>query len=211
MVDTPSENQTASEHPEEPIKKRRISWLAILPLAVVLPLFGLFWYQTEYGNSPSFVPSPFIGKAAPTTDLNGLPEAKGAEGQPIKGVSNTDFKGKVTLVNFWASWCVGCRQEHAMLMKIATDKRIQMIGINSKDSVGAANNFLVKGGNPFSRIGQDASGRLSIDWGVYGMPETFVVDRNGIITAKHIGPISQKSFEKILMPAIEKALMDKNG
>jgi cytochrome c biogenesis protein CcmG, thiol:disulfide interchange protein DsbE len=110
-------------------------------------------------------------------------------GNPVPGLSDADLKGRVTVVNVWASWCVPCRQEHPALVELAKDPAVRVVGINYKDSPDNARRFLRELGNPFAAIGADSSGRAAIDWGVYGVPETFVVGPDGTIRHKHIGPL----------------------
>jgi cytochrome c biogenesis protein CcmG/thiol:disulfide interchange protein DsbE len=128
------------------------------------------------------------------------------DGAPVPGLSPEAFKGEVTLVNVWASWCVPCHDELPLLMKLADDKRIRLVGINYKDQPDNARRFLGRYGNPFVAVGADANGRGSIEWGVYGVPETFIVGRDGRIAYKLVGPITEANLAKTLKPAIEKAL-----
>ncbi len=130
------------------------------------------------------------------------------DGKPVPGLTNDIFKGKVTLVNVWASWCVPCHDEVPFLDELAKDSRIQLAGINYKDSPDNARRFLNRYGNPFVASGVDDRGRASIDWGVYGVPETFLVGRDGRIAYKLIGPITADNLAKVLLPEIEKALAD---
>ena len=125
------------------------------------------------------------------------------DGKPVPGLASADFSGAVTLVNVWASWCVPCHDEAPLLMKLAEDKRIRLVGINYKDQPDNARRFIGRYGNPFAAVGTDANGRASIDWGVYGVPETFVVGRDGRIAYKLIGPITPANLEATLKPAIE--------
>lgn len=145
---------------------------------------------------PREVPSPFIGKPAPAFNL---PQV----GDPAKSLGNADFKGQVALVNVWASWCVSCRQEHVVLLELAKQNRVSIYGLNYKDERDAALNWLEKLGNPYTASGFDADGKVGIDWGVYGVPETFVIDRDGIIRHKHTGPITEEALEKTLLPLIK--------
>src|SRR5690606_5706481 len=124
----------------------------------------------------------------------------------VPGVTGAMFAGKVSLVNVWASWCVPCHDEAPLLNRLAQDGRIQMIGINYKDAAENARRFLNRYGNPFAASGQDANGRTAIDWGVYGVPETYVVGRDGRIAYKLVGPITAENLESVLRPVIEKAL-----
>ena len=146
-----------------------------------------------------------IGHPAPKTDL---PPVAGLErdGKAVPGLSNATFEGAVTLVNVWASWCVPCADEVPFLEQLAKDKRIQLVGLNYKDAPADARRFLSRYGNPFMAAGADSNGRTSIDWGVYGVPENFLIGRDGRIVYKLVGPITAENFEKVLTPEIEKAL-----
>ena len=194
---------TATETPRKP--KRRL--LVLLPLAVFIALAALFLLRLGAGDA-SRIPSALIGKPAPTTNL---PPIAGLErdGAPVPGVSNATFAGKVTLVNVWASWCVPCHDEVPFLDKLAKDKRIQLVGINYKDEEGNARRFLGRYGNPYAATGVDPKGRAGIDWGVYGVPETFVVGRDGHIAYKLVGPIGAENLQRVLEPQIAKALAQK--
>lgn len=178
--------------------------LVLLPLLAFLALAALFFFRLGTGD-PSRIPSALIGQPAPKTDL---PPLAGIErdGKPVPGLTNDAFKGQVTLVNVWASWCVPCHDEVPFLDQLAKDKRIQLAGINYKDSVENARRFLNRYGNPFVAVGRDDNGRASIDWGVYGVPETFLVGRDGRIVYKLVGPITADNLVRTLMPEIEKAL-----
>jgi len=127
----------------------------------------------------------------------------------VPGLASADFKGAISVVNVWASWCVPCHDEAPLLMQMSADKRIRLVGINYKDKAENARRFIGRYGNPFVAVGADANGRASIDWGVYGVPETFVIGRDGRIAFKLVGPISAGNLEKALKPAIEKALAAK--
>ncbi len=175
----------------------------LLPLVIFLALAGLFLYRLGSGD-PSRIPSALIGHEAPHTDLPPIAELA-RDGQPIPGVSNATFAGNVTLVNVWASWCVPCADEVPFLEKLSKDKRIQLVGINYKDAPANARRFLNRYGNPFVATGADASGRTGIDWGVYGVPETFVVGRDGHIAYKLVGPITADNLVRVLEPEIVKA------
>jgi cytochrome c biogenesis protein CcmG/thiol:disulfide interchange protein DsbE len=172
--------------------------LLILPLIVFLGLAVLF--LVRIGGDPSRVPSTLIGRPAPDFALPAL------EGLTVPGLSSADLQGQVTLVNIWASWCLPCHQEHPFLMALAADPRIRVVGINYKDEAENARRFLGRFGNPFAAIGTDGSGRTAIDWGVYGVPETFVVGRDGRVLHKLVGPITADNLERVLKPRIEAAL-----
>jgi cytochrome c biogenesis protein CcmG/thiol:disulfide interchange protein DsbE len=178
--------------------------LVLLPLLVFLGIAGLFYVGLREGD-PSILPSALIGKPMPKTDL---PPVEGLlrDGRPVPGLTDATFKGKVTLVNVWASWCVPCHDEVPFLAQLSRDKRVQLVGINYKDAPADARRFLGRYGNPYAAAGADRSGRESINWGVYGVPETYVVDRDGTITYKLVGPIDARNLRAILMPAIDKAL-----
>ena len=164
----------------------------------------LFLIRLGAGD-PSRIPSALIGHPAPATDL---PPIAGLtrDGKPVPGLDAAAFKGEVTVLNVWASWCVPCHDEAPLLVTLAADKRIRVVGINYKDQPDNARRFLGRYGNPFAANGADGNGRASIEWGVYGVPETFVVGRDGRIAYKLIGPITPENLETVLKPEIEKAL-----
>jgi cytochrome c biogenesis protein CcmG/thiol:disulfide interchange protein DsbE len=186
----------------EPDKKRRNVFI-LLPLIAFIALAALFLYRLGTGD-PSVLPSALIGRPAPVTDLPPLPGIE-RDGKPIPGVSNATFQGAVTLVNVWASWCVPCRDEVPFLEQLSKDKRIQLVGINYKDAPEDARRFLNRFGNPFTANGRDASGRTSIDWGVYGVPETYLIGRDGRIAYKLVGPVTADNLARTLEPEIAKA------
>jgi cytochrome c biogenesis protein CcmG/thiol:disulfide interchange protein DsbE len=183
-------------------KKRRNIFI-LLPLIAFIALAALFLYRLGTGD-PSVLPSALIGHPAPVTDLPPLPGVE-RNGKPMPGVSNATFQGAVTLVNVWASWCVPCRDEVPYLEQLSKDKRIQLVGINYKDSAEDARRFLNRFGNPFAANGRDASGRTSIDWGVYGVPETYLIGRDGRIAYKLVGPVTADNLARTLEPEIAKA------
>ena len=137
-----------------------------------------------------------------------LPPLAGVErdGKPVPGLNSATFTGSVTLVNVWASWCVPCHDEVPFLAALGQDKRIQLVSINYKDTPDNARRFLNRYGNPFAATGRDESGRASIDWGVYGVPETYLVGRDGRIAYKLVGPITADNLQRTLEPEIQKAL-----
>lgn len=191
-----------SQQEARPAAHRRL--IVLLPLAVFLALAALFFFRLGAGD-PSRIPSALIGRPVPQATV---PPIEGLErdGKPVPGFGPADFQGVVTLVNVWASWCVPCHEEMPILMKLAGDGRFRIVGINQKDQPVNARRFLGRYGNPFAAAGADTSGRVSIDWGVYGVPETFVVGRDGKIAYKLIGGITAANVATALMPAIEKAL-----
>ncbi len=185
----------------EPAKGRR--W-AMAPFLIFVAMAALFAFALTSGD-PSKLPSALIGRPVPQTifpPLEGLVE----NGQPVPGFAAADLaNGKVSVVNFWASWCVPCIEEHPLLITLKERSGVDVYGVNYKDQPEAGRRFIGRYGNPFTAVGTDRSGRSAIEWGVYGMPETFVVDGQGKIAYKHVGPISQASLETQLLPAIEKA------
>jgi cytochrome c biogenesis protein CcmG/thiol:disulfide interchange protein DsbE len=179
--------------------------LVLLPLVLFVGVAGLFFFRLNTTHDVSFIPSVLIGRDAPATDL---PPVAGLErdGQPVPGLAAGDFKGGVTVLNVWASWCEPCRDEAPLLVQLARDPRIRMVGINYKDNADNARRFLGRYGNPFAASGADANGRAGIEWGVYGVPETFVIGRDGKIAYKLVGPVTPANMEQVLKPEIEKAL-----
>jgi len=184
------------------IGRRRVIVLA--PLVVFLALVALFLIRL-YSGDPSRIPSALIGHPAPQTNL---PPVAGLErnGAAVPGIDAASFKGAVTVVNVWASWCVPCHDEAPLLMRLAQDSRFRVIGINYKDEPDNARRFLGRYGNPFAAAGADLNGRAGIEWGVYGVPETFVVGRDARIAYKLVGPITADNINTVLKPEIEKAL-----
>ena len=199
---TTETSQTSA--PEQPKKSSR-KLLAFVPLIAFAALALVFFAQLISGRDVNEVPSVLIGTQFPSFDM---PPLEGLErgGIQVPPLNDAAVKGKVTLVNVWASWCVPCRDEHPVLMELAKDDRVNLVGINYKDGTSNALRFLGELGNPYAAVGVDEKGIVAIDWGVYGIPETFLVDKNGTITFKHIGPFSPQQVRDELMPAIEKAL-----
>jgi cytochrome c biogenesis protein CcmG/thiol:disulfide interchange protein DsbE len=188
---------------------RRRPILVVLPLVAFIAIVAVFSVLLKRPDrDPELIPSVLIGKPAPDFDLPPLAGVT-AGNQPVPGLKRADLLGHVSLVNIFASWCGPCRQEHAELGELAKDPRFRLVGINYKDKSENARSFLDELGNPYAAIGVDARGRTGIDWGVYGVPETFVVGRDGIIRYKFIGPISEEAFASVLNPQIEKALAAK--
>jgi cytochrome c biogenesis protein CcmG, thiol:disulfide interchange protein DsbE len=200
-----SESGTHSADTDRGQLRRRI--VVLVPLAAFLALAALFMYRLGAGD-PSRLPSALIGQPAPATPLPPLAGLE-REGQPVPGLDAAGFKGQVTLLNVWASWCVPCRDEAPLLMTLAQDLRIRIAGINYKDQPDNARRFLGRYGNPFAANGADDNGRAAIEWGVYGVPETFLIGRDGRIAYKLVGPITPDNLEHALKPAIEKALSDR--
>jgi cytochrome c biogenesis protein CcmG/thiol:disulfide interchange protein DsbE len=184
--------------------KKSRNVLILLPLLVFIALAALFFSRLGT-EDPSHIPSALIGRPVPATDLPALPGLE-RDGKAVPGLSSATFQGAVTLVNVWASWCVPCHDEVPFLEQLSQDKRIQLVGINYKDAPDNARRFLNRYGNPFVATGQDEAGRASIDWGVYGVPETFLVGRDGKIAYKLVGPITADNLARTLKPEIEKAV-----
>jgi cytochrome c biogenesis protein CcmG/thiol:disulfide interchange protein DsbE len=186
-------------------KPRRL--LVIVPLVLFAGLVALFALRLGTGD-PSRIPSALIGRPAPATSLPPL-EGLMRDGASVPGLDAGVFAGHVSVVNVWASWCVPCHDEAPLLMQLAADPRIQIIGINYKDAAENARRFLGRYGNPFRVVGTDANGRAAIEWGVYGVPETFIVGSDGRIAYKLIGPITPDNLQSQLKVEIEKSLSRK--
>jgi len=165
---------------------------------VPLLLFGVIAIFLALGLKldPREVPSPLIGKPAPGFSLPSL-------GDPQKMVSNEDFKDKIWLFNVWATWCVSCRAEHETLVNLNKQIDVPIVGLDWKDETAAAQQWLQSLGNPYEAIAFDASGRTAIDWGVYGAPETYVIDQQGIIRYKHTGPLTDEILRDKILPLIK--------
>jgi cytochrome c biogenesis protein CcmG/thiol:disulfide interchange protein DsbE len=178
--------------------------LMLLPLIVFAGLAALFWFRLGDGD-PSKIPSALIGHPAPQTTLPPL-EGLTIDGTQVPGLDPEMFKGKVSIVNVWASWCVPCHDEAPLLTELGKDKRLQLVGINYKDAADNARRFLGRYGNPFGAVGVDSNGRAAIEWGVYGVPETFIVGREGKIIYKLVGPVTPDNFDVVLKAQLDKAL-----
>ena len=171
--------------------------LAVLPLLALVGLVAVFAFSLN--RDPGFVPSVLIDRAAPAFALEPVPETG------VPGFSTESLKGEVTVVNVFASWCIPCRDEHPLLTALKAESGVRLFGINQKDAPENARAFLAELGNPYDAIGADRDNRVSIDWGVYGVPETFVVDAEGVIRFKHVGPLSPEALEREVLPAIARA------
>ena len=173
------------------------SKLRFLTPLIIFGVIAAFLYKGLYLD-PRAIPSPLIDKPAPEFTLPRL------LGEPGQTISTADLKGKVWLFNVWASWCVSCRAEHEVLVQLARSGQVDIYGLNYKDTDGAAKAWLNKLGNPYVANAVDAEGRVGIDWGVYGVPESFLVDKKGIIRYKHTGPVTHQSLREQVLPMIEK-------
>lgn len=178
--------------------------MRLLPVAIFAGVAGMFAVALKSGD-PSRLPSALIGKLVPQT---AFPPVDGllADGKSMPGFESKDLaNGKVSIVNFWASWCGPCVEEHPLLARLKIASGAEVIGVNYKDEAASARRFLGRYGNPFAAVGADTSGRNAIEWGVYGMPETFVVNGKGEIIYKHVGPLSMEAIKDKLVPLIAKA------
>jgi len=168
----------------------------VVPAAV----FGLLliFFAIGLTRDPSYVPSPLIGKPAPAFSMPLLED-------PAGSLSDADLRGQVSLLNVWATWCTGCRQEHGTLLEIASRDDVPIYGLNWKDDNQQARAWLSRLGNPYRATGVDADGRVAIDWGVYGAPETFLIDADGTVLYKHIAPLDIETWEREFVPRIAAA------
>ena len=200
----PRNSDIGAKLPSE--RPQRRGWVKRLPLIVFAVLASLFLYSLFFAN-PQSIPSALIGKPVPPVDFPALDGLKSGEAA-VPGLTAADLaKGRVSIVNFWASWCGPCTAEHPHLVELK--KRIgdsvDLVGVNYKDRAASALSFLTRKNNPFARVGTDVTGRGAIDWGVYGIPETFVVNGRGEIAYKLVGEITPENIEQKLLPAIKAA------
>lgn len=168
--------------------------LYVLPLV----LFGVVvaYFAIGLGLKPNEVPSALVGRPVPAFDLPALPGH-------ARGLASADLRGEPALVNMFASWCIPCRAEHPVLMRLAEQEGITLYGINYKDKAEDALDWLRRYGNPYTAIGADTSGRAGIDWGISGVPETFVVDAEGVIRYQHIGPLTPRDVDTKILPLLK--------
>jgi len=167
--------------------------LPLIAFAILIPIFVI-----GLGKDPSQLPSPLINKPAPQFELPSVTD-------PTKTVGSADFENQMAIVNVWATWCVGCRQEHGFLMRLSQSGTIPIYGLNWRDNLPEAQRFLQQLGNPFVDSAFDQDGRVGIDWGVYGAPETFLVGADGTVLFKQLGPLNQTLWEQNFVPLIEVA------
>jgi cytochrome c biogenesis protein CcmG/thiol:disulfide interchange protein DsbE len=173
----------------------RTRWILFVPLGAFVVIGATFYLLL--GRDPHLVASPLIGRPVPQFSL---PAVKGRE----LGLSSADLKGEVSLVNVFASWCVACREEHPVLMQLHDARTVTVHGLNYKDAPDAAARWLDTMGDPYTRTGADRDGSVAMDWGVYGVPETFVIDAQGRIVHKQIGPITAEVLQSTILPLIRK-------
>ena len=207
MTDAPNtEPMPAAAPPQAPKERRGIGryGFALMPLLVFAGIAGtagkMLYDQDVHGKSSTDIPSALIGTKAPALDLPPL------EGSNVPPLTDAAIQGKLTLVNVFASWCLPCRQEHPILKELAKDSRLNIVAINYKDKNDNALGFLGELGNPYKAIGVDPKGQAAIDWGVYGIPESYLVAPDGTILYKRVGPFDDISLKEGLYPAMEKAL-----
>ena len=174
---------------------RRFVW----PLLVFLALVGLLGAGLQ--RDPRDVPSPLVGRAAPTFELPLLAAAPATPATPAT-LSSQSLRGQVWVVNVWASWCVACQAEHPVLIDLARQAGVPVIGLNYKDQPAAASAWLARHGNPYRATVQDSAGRVGLDFGVYGVPETYVIDRAGVIRLKHTGPLTPEAVQQRVLPLL---------
>ena len=179
--------------PEARTSRLKAAWIYLTPLCVLLLLVVVFYFGL--GLNPRLVPSPLIGRPVPEFSLPRLTNANEVFVQ-------STLQREVSLLNIWATWCVSCRQEHPLLMKIAASGEAPVYGLLYKDEPSKAVQWLHNRGDPYQANAVDADGKVAIEWGVYGTPETFVIDTQGIIRYKHVGPLSWHDWETILLPLI---------
>lgn len=181
-------------------------WMAALPLLGFVGLAVLFGNRLDVGGNPRLIPSPLIGHQAPALNLPAVPGLK----KP--GLSDAYLRqGHTTVVNIFASWCGPCRMENPVLQELAANKLlaavgVKLVGVDYKDKPANVTNFLTQDGNPYAAIGSDESGRVGIDWGLTGVPETYIIRGDGTIAYKYTGPLTEQSLNDVLLPQIEKTV-----
>ncbi|GAB4355088.1 MAG: DsbE family thiol:disulfide interchange protein [Oricola sp.] len=188
---------------EKPEGRKKTNWAVFIPGLAFFALVIMFAViMARPGRDATAIPSMLIDKPAPALTLPGVPGLAGPDGAPVPGFDLAAFKGKPVLVNVWASWCVPCRQEHPLLMQLAKGEGVTIAAINYKDKTANALSFLSGLGNPFAQVGADRSGRAAIEWGVYGVPESFVIDADGTVLYKQTGPMTPEAIEKEILPRL---------
>jgi len=173
-----------------------------LPLVIFASLAGLFWYALQ-GGDPSRLPSALIGKPVPDFTLAPI-DGLAADGKDVPGFAASDLaQGEPTIVNVFASWCAECQIEHPLLLALGQQEGIRLFGIDYKDDPASARRFLGRYGNPYARVGADRSGRTAIDFGVYGVPETYVITGDGKIAYRHVGPLTEQVIRDKVLPLLQ--------
>ncbi len=201
---------TSSDHGAAAKDGGGVRWTALLPLLLFVLVAAFFTWGLIKGD-PRKLPSVLIGKPVPAFELPALDGVEKPGGGPVGALSTADLKGgKVKMVNFFASWCVACRDEHPFLMELARRGEMPIYGIAYKDQPEKSRNWLKELGNPYERIGVDLKGRVGIDFGVYGIPETFFIDENGIILYKFIGPLGPRAWQEKVLPSLRQALKERD-
>ena len=203
MAEQPAAANTLQNGDSRPVGQPTRRWLLF-----ALPGVGFAGLAVLLGKGltqdPSLLPSALIGKQVPDFDL---PPVKGR----TLGLSSKNLYGEVSLVNVFASWCVACREEHPVFMKLAESKAVPLHGLNYKDAPEDAARWLNTMGDPYTRTGADLDGRVAIDWGVYGVPETFVVGSDGHIAHKHIGAVTEQALNETILPLVERLRKNPRG
>lgn len=199
-ISTPHHTAETVERPAGTVTRRRL--LLAAPVVGFGGLAAVF--ATRLGSDPSQLPSALIGKQVPVFSL---PPVQGR----TLGLSSADLSGEVSLVNVFASWCVACRAEHPHFLRLARDKTVPIHGLNYKDGPEAAARWLDSFGDPYTRTGADRDGRVAIDWGVYGVPETFVIGADGRIAHKQVGPVTEQSLGETILPLVERLRRQSRG
>lgn len=181
-----------------------------LPLLLFALLAALFWYALQSGD-PSRLPSALIGKPVPAFDLPPL-DGLLADGAPVPGFAAADLaQGEPTIVNVFASWCLECQIEHPLLLALGRQPGVRLFGIDYKDDPASARRFLGRHGNPYARVGADPSGLVAIDFGVYGVPETYVVAGDGTIAYRHVGPLTEAAIKDKILPLLRPGKTEPTG
>lgn len=188
-----------------PGRQRGVRALLFAPLVIFACLAAFLGLRLASGHDPSTVPSVLIGKAAPDLALAALAGIGHGNDGDLNGVRPAMLRtGKPTIVNFWASWCAPCRLEHPVLMALGKRGDIQIVGVNYKDILENARRFLGQLGNPYVAVGVDPQGKAAVDWGVYGVPETFIVDGQGVVRHRHVGPLTDEVLSGAFGAALQK-------
>jgi cytochrome c biogenesis protein CcmG, thiol:disulfide interchange protein DsbE len=190
----------ATRQPAPRARARRFG--LALPLVIFASLAGLFWYALQ-GGDPSRLPSALIGKPVPDFTLPAI-DGLAADGKDVPGLAASDLaQNEPTIVNVFASWCVECQVEHPLLLALGKQEGIRLFGIDYKDDPASARRFLGRYGNPYARVGADRSGRTAIDFGVYGVPETYVITGDGKIAYRHVGPLTEQAIRDKFLPLLQ--------